>query len=654
MDRIKKIKIKQQDGTMSDYYPIGADASNIDINYNNSTLEVTMKKTPRYYENVASMKLDDTLQEGDMAITLGYYTANDGGGAEYNIVNGEYIDDGGKYHQLINELFAELIIKNKQVSAQQIGIKSISTFDCTPKIKTFFLNNDDKITLFFPAGNYYLSECFFSHDYSGKIFILGQSNLNHTYLTYFNAYENNQKYIIKMGGLEDYTIPEEGSRSNIQVANCFIHKIIFHDWDHPIYGTTSEDVDFGILALDQCYSLSLDIGFRYCKGQCIYIRDTFEVNMDHLYFRDGDLNSNYSILYIAQNTKSMSNNNNSNITINFLDIETLNHAMILNSKGSLGNCIIDNIILEETGNDHKFNYEETLTLIENIRNEYNKHPYFCFDIGSAGSMIIGTWSAAPMCNGYWTDENNNKNIRSVIKLKTSAMRVVFNEIEIGGTAQTFPFFEADFQQTFDNYFYKKPWWLIVHNLDINSFCGTQDNNTASRYYFTTFTQAENSGCVFFDISSNGIENPDLITYLPSKMYIEKELFKLAKYQMNILPAAKLSNYPNCKNNYLLKLNKTGSDFLIKILPIESNCSVIFSGCTTWQSSTTITQGHCFELELYNNNNVLLDTLIPTDHDIGRYQPYKENFVLDQTLYPTLKYIKINITNKNYLDYLQIK
>ena len=31
MDRIKKIKIKQQDGTMSDYYPIGADAQNIDM-----------------------------------------------------------------------------------------------------------------------------------------------------------------------------------------------------------------------------------------------------------------------------------------------------------------------------------------------------------------------------------------------------------------------------------------------------------------------------------------------------------------------------------------------------------------------------------------------------------------------------------------------
>lgn len=117
MDRIKKIKIKQQDGTMSDYYPIGADASNVDIDYNNSTLEVTMKKTPRYYENVASMKLDDTLQEGDMAITLGYYTMNDGGGAEYKI----RVSSENYCEELENGLIAELILKDNKISFLQAG-----------------------------------------------------------------------------------------------------------------------------------------------------------------------------------------------------------------------------------------------------------------------------------------------------------------------------------------------------------------------------------------------------------------------------------------------------------------------------------------------------------------------------------------------------
>ena len=60
---------------MSDYYPIGADASNIDLDYNGS---------------------------------------NVGGGAEYNIVDGNYVDNGGSYHKLENDLFAELINVNEE------------------------------------------------------------------------------------------------------------------------------------------------------------------------------------------------------------------------------------------------------------------------------------------------------------------------------------------------------------------------------------------------------------------------------------------------------------------------------------------------------------------------------------------------------------
>ena len=55
-DRIKKIKIKQADGTYSDYIPIGADARNIDFQYNGTNIETTLKKKPYYYENVEKMK----------------------------------------------------------------------------------------------------------------------------------------------------------------------------------------------------------------------------------------------------------------------------------------------------------------------------------------------------------------------------------------------------------------------------------------------------------------------------------------------------------------------------------------------------------------------------------------------------------------------
>ena len=105
-DRIKKIKIKQADGTYSDYIPIGADARNIDFQHNGTNIESTLKKKPYYYENVEKMKLDDSLQPGDMAITLGYYKANDGGGAEYVIRTklDEDVEDNGIVHFINDNL----------------------------------------------------------------------------------------------------------------------------------------------------------------------------------------------------------------------------------------------------------------------------------------------------------------------------------------------------------------------------------------------------------------------------------------------------------------------------------------------------------------------------------------------------------------------
>lgn len=119
-DRIKKIKVKKQDGTFSDYIPIGADAENIDTT-DGESVQLKLNKKPYYYNNIADMKADTKLKAGDMAITLGYYEANDGGGAEYVIVNGNHTDDGGSCHKLNNNLFAKLLFNGEFVYANQFG-----------------------------------------------------------------------------------------------------------------------------------------------------------------------------------------------------------------------------------------------------------------------------------------------------------------------------------------------------------------------------------------------------------------------------------------------------------------------------------------------------------------------------------------------------
>ena len=120
-DRIKKIKIKQSDGTFSDYIPIGADAKNIDTTRGES-VQLAIDKTARYYNSIAEMKLDDNIQIGDTCITLGYYEVNDGGGATYKIIDDSSLeDDGGSIHELNNGLKAKLVIKDNKVMPEQFG-----------------------------------------------------------------------------------------------------------------------------------------------------------------------------------------------------------------------------------------------------------------------------------------------------------------------------------------------------------------------------------------------------------------------------------------------------------------------------------------------------------------------------------------------------
>lgn len=83
-DLIKKVKIRKQDGTFTDYIPFGAEASN--INVDGESVELKLNKKPYYYNSVADMKADIKLKVGDVVFTLGYYEPNDGGGAIYRIV----------------------------------------------------------------------------------------------------------------------------------------------------------------------------------------------------------------------------------------------------------------------------------------------------------------------------------------------------------------------------------------------------------------------------------------------------------------------------------------------------------------------------------------------------------------------------------------
>ena len=185
MSVLRRVKLRTHDGIESIEYPLGVEAKNVEVaNQENlsqrlvridedleknekdiaavSELAGTNKqniganeiridalerksasvdKKPYYFNTVADMKAYQKLKEGDMAITLGYYTANDGGGAEYKIVNGNYTDNGGSYIKLENNLFAQLIVKDI-VTPEMFGAYGDGSHDDTAALNMTFKNQN--------------------------------------------------------------------------------------------------------------------------------------------------------------------------------------------------------------------------------------------------------------------------------------------------------------------------------------------------------------------------------------------------------------------------------------------------------------------------------------------------------------------------------
>ena len=151
---VKKMKIMQPGGTLSDYVPIGAEAEN--INVDGESVETKLNKKPYYYDTVADMKADTKLKAEDMAVTLGYYSIDDGGAGEYQIIEDSGYDeaDNGSLHELNNGLLAKLIVKNGEVNIKQFGAYGDGVHNDTLAIQTAI---DKNKVIFINEGTYIIN-----------------------------------------------------------------------------------------------------------------------------------------------------------------------------------------------------------------------------------------------------------------------------------------------------------------------------------------------------------------------------------------------------------------------------------------------------------------------------------------------------------------
>lgn len=123
-------------------------------------LNEKIAKKPYYFNSISEMK-SYNLQTGDMAITKGYYEANDGGAGTYEVVTGNLTEDGGSIHEITNGLYAKLVIENETINIKQFGAKGDGTTDDTLKISNAF-NFGGNIII--PFGIYAISNTIYIND----------------------------------------------------------------------------------------------------------------------------------------------------------------------------------------------------------------------------------------------------------------------------------------------------------------------------------------------------------------------------------------------------------------------------------------------------------------------------------------------------------
>lgn len=135
-----------------------------------------VRSAPAVFNNVADAKAGNlasggtvNLEVGRAAITLGYYSANDGGGGDYRVVSGGTgVDDGGSYHDMTNGNQLELRPIN-DLSACVFGVKPDGTTDNQGQLNAFkeYLKTSPHKTGVLPAGIIGLSGTFDLDDASG-------------------------------------------------------------------------------------------------------------------------------------------------------------------------------------------------------------------------------------------------------------------------------------------------------------------------------------------------------------------------------------------------------------------------------------------------------------------------------------------------------
>ena len=145
-----KISVYYSENAKNEYVPY---ANTEDCTYVDFAKVAGIEKNVHLFNCVQSMKSDGKLKDGDLCVTLGYYTENDGGGAKYLISSTANNNNDVHQERLINGLYATLM-HDGTINVKQLGAYGNNTKDDSASFQKAFNLATKSVEI--PTGNYLL------------------------------------------------------------------------------------------------------------------------------------------------------------------------------------------------------------------------------------------------------------------------------------------------------------------------------------------------------------------------------------------------------------------------------------------------------------------------------------------------------------------
>ena len=199
---------------LKNYLPLSGGEMTGDITANN----IYANNNILVFNNVEEMKASNKVKTGYTLKTLGYYEQNDGGGADYVIVDdiGEDKIDEASLITLQKELYAKLLVQD-YVNVKQFGAKGDGETDDTESIqKSFDLASKYGTKLIFPKAIYSVSKV----TYNATVTSGNPANIEFNFATLKANTENEAMFEINSENFDGTNKQFRGGRINNLKVDC--------------------------------------------------------------------------------------------------------------------------------------------------------------------------------------------------------------------------------------------------------------------------------------------------------------------------------------------------------------------------------------------------------------------------------------------------